>query len=84
MGKWKSIETAPKVEGQYLLGFDEETARLHGARESGICIISWIETDDDEGGKWQAQPLADGLDYIDSEIYLTHWRHFPEPPAEEN
>lgn len=79
---WNLIETAPKVDGQFLLGFDAETAKAHGRHEAGLCVIEWLDADDDEDWEagWQVYPFAEGLDCIVSETALTHWMYLPSPP----
>lgn len=80
--EWQDIETAPKDDGVPLLGYDEVTAALHGKREAGLCIIRWVEADEDDDWDegWEVMPLAEGLDCVLSETNITKWAPWPEPP----
>lgn len=88
MSEWQPIDTAPRVEGEYLLGFDAETAEAHLDHSAGLCVISWIVADEEdrlEGfeDEWQVQPFAEGLDCIVSGHRLTHWMPIPAPPKQD-
>jgi hypothetical protein len=74
--EWKPIETAPEEAGDYLFGYDENSATAFGFPEAGLCIITWIDGDDGEDGEWQVMPFAEGLDCI-GEHSLTHWAEIP-------
>lgn len=81
MSAWQPIKTAPKREGEYLLGFCEETADAHGRRDAGVCVICWIEEDEDGPAEWQVQPFSEGLDCITEFTTVTHWMPLPKPPV---
>ena len=81
--EWQPIETAPK-NGKLLIGYDEISAAAFNDRSAGLCLITWLDDDDDEGwpAEWQVQPFCEGMDCVESEVNLTHWRHLPTPPKE--
>lgn len=83
---WQPIETAPKVEGEYLLGFDAISAEEYGSRDAGVCVITWMAADEDAVAdgyedEWQVQPFSDGLDCVASETNVTHWMPLPSAPV---
>jgi hypothetical protein len=80
---WQPIATAPKVEGEHLLGYDEVTATQHGDPTAGVCVILWMDASEDNfyPAEWQVQPFAEGLDCIESETNITHWMPLPTAPV---
>ena len=82
---WLPIETAEKIEGNYLLGYDKQSADDHGVKDAGLCILNWCEPWVDEdgeywGGEWEVQPFSEGLDCVISGHNVTHWMPLPNPP----
>lgn len=80
MTEWQPIETAPKVEDVYYLGFDEISALATGRRADGLCLIRWLDEDEDWPDEWEVQPFCEGLNVIMSETRVTHWMPLPAPP----
>lgn len=78
--EWQDISTAPKIEGKYLLGFDSESAEAHGDAKAGVCVLYWMEPDEDFDGGWEVRPFSEGLDCIEW-TNITHWMPLPLPPA---
>lgn len=71
---WQRIETAPRVDMQTYLGYDEQTAKLFGTPDAGLCLITWLDAEDDEPAMWQVQPFAEGLDCVfDENTSVTLW-----------
>ena len=79
--KWHPIDTAPQ-DGTYILGFHRESAKAHGHGDAGLCVLCWVDADED--GRWEAQwqikPFLEGLDCVVSDEMPTHWRPLPTPP----
>lgn len=83
--EWQPIETAPRFDMARYIGFDKETADLHNDPQAGVCLITWLEADEEdvaEGyvSEWQVQPFSEGMDCIGSETNITHWMPLPSPP----
>ena len=78
---WQPISTAPK-DGTQLIGYDRVTAAQFGDPKAGLCLISWVEADEEEGwpAEWKVQPFCEGLDCVISETEVTHWMPLPDPP----
>lgn len=82
--RWQPIETVERRDLAQYIGFDAMSAEAHGDPQAGVCLITWIEADedDDEPSGWQVQPFADGLDCIASDTRITHWMPLPSPPED--
>lgn len=73
---WKPIDTAPKVEFASYLGFDAGYAEMGLTPEHALCVITWLDEDEDEDipEGWQVQPLIEGLDVVfDDRTDITMW-----------
>lgn len=79
---WQPIATAPKIEFARYIGFDRITAALNpDDPNAGVCLITWLESDEDYEPGWQVQPFSEGLDCVESETDITHWMLLPPPPT---
>lgn len=81
MGEWQPIETCPQIEGVYYLGYDEITAEVMADPDAGVCVIQWMDADDDYPAEWQVQPICGGLEVIISETRVTRWMPIPKAPV---
>lgn len=83
--EWRPIETAPKY-GTHILGFHPESAQAHGYMDAGLCVLRWVDADEDGEweAEWQIQPFSEGLDCIISDAPPTMWRPLPTPPKGED
>ena len=75
---WQPFDAVPKVPDLSSFGWSPE---------EGLCLLTWIEADEDTGWQedaWSVQPLNENMDCVyDDEMQMTHWAPIPTGPAGE-